>query len=81
MLAPHQIGGLKVRKNARIRDCGILAPIQGAGFLMNKPRAAFVTSLPLGFVVSALQAAELPATDRNQGDANIPKFRLSQCHS
>ena len=48
---------------------------------MNKPRAAFVTLLALGFVVSARQAGELLASERDEGDANIPNVRLSQCHA
>ena len=36
LLGPHQVGGLKVRKNTRIQACGILAPFQDAGFLMTK---------------------------------------------
>ena len=45
------------------------------------PRAAFVASLALGFVLSALQAGELLASERNEGDASIPKLRLTERHS
>ena len=44
------------------------------------PRAAFVSSLALGSVVSALQAGDLSAREDKEGNGSIPKTRLSQRH-
>ena len=52
-------------------------PIHGALI----PRAAFVASLALGFVVSALQAGDLSAGEGNDGNVSIPNRLLSQRHS
>ncbi len=49
-------------------------PIHGAWI----PRAAFVASLALGFVVSALQAGDLSAGEGNDGNVSIPNMLLSQ---
>ena len=79
---PMPVGGLKVRENTRIQVLWHSCALSGRWYFDGQnPRAAFVTSLALGFVVSALQAGGPFHLAPKDGNGCIPRMLLTEPHS